>query len=203
LDSNTAAEWFFQLCEGVKTAHAAGIVHRDLKPENVLIANAETSRPTLKILDFGLAKVRSGEFETEQTITKPGLVMGTLGYMSPEQIMGDPVDERSDVFALGVMAVEALTGKLPFPRRTFNEYLLAVTNRQYRLPDTGAEARRLDAVVQRCLAKDPAKRFASVADMQRELIPAIRACPSPLGAEPPPAPNPGASYGPDAETLIG
>jgi eukaryotic-like serine/threonine-protein kinase len=202
LDSNTAAEWFFQLCEGVKTAHAAGIVHRDLKPENVLVANAETSRPTLKILDFGLAKVRSGEFETEQTITKPGLVMGTLGYMSPEQIMGDPVDERSDVFALGVMAVEALTGKLPFPRRTFNEYLLAVTNRQYRLPDTGAEVRRLDAVIQRCLAKEPAKRFASVADMQRELIPAIRACPSPLGAEPP-APSSGAAYGPDAETLIG
>jgi serine/threonine protein kinase len=133
LDGPTAALWFDQIFEGVKAAHAAGIVHRDLKPENVVICDdcsAESRQPVIKVLDFGLAK---SSLEDEQTITRPGTVMGTVGYMAPEQAMGREAVAGSDIFSLGVMLVEALTGDVPFPRRNFSEYVVAVRNQALRL----------------------------------------------------------------------
>lgn len=188
LDGPTAALWFDQICEGVKAAHAAGIVHRDLKPENVVICRDEGSLPLIKVLDFGLAK---SSLEDEQTITRPGMVMGTVGYMAPEQAMGREAVAGSDIFSLGVMLVEAVTGEVPFPRRNFSEYVVAVRNQAMRL-SLGAtpEARTLERIVRRALSREPEDRYVSVAEFQAAVIPALRfyavhpaAAPKPASAD--------------------
>jgi len=190
------AAWFTQLLDGVKAAHQAGVIHRDLKPENVLISGDAAGRQQIKVLDFGLAKILQIDPLNPQSLTAPGMIMGTFAYMSPEQLSGEEVDERSDIFALGVMAVEALTGHRPFVGRTSAELITAILSVPFHLPSTifsqlsdaggvtGDEVRRLDAVrrldevLQRCLAKDRGQRFASVAAMQQMLIPAIERCPA-------------------------
>jgi RIO-like serine/threonine protein kinase len=172
-----AAAWFDQILEGMKTAHQAGIIHRDLKPENILIAKQEHDRPLVKVLDFGLAKLRMLNAADPNSLTVPGTVMGTFGYMSPEQLAGEEVDERSDLFSIGVMAVEALTGSRPFSGRTYAELLTAILHQPFHLRGEVAEIQRLDEVLQKCLAKDRAQRYATIAELQGALIPAIGACP--------------------------
>jgi serine/threonine-protein kinase len=103
--------------------------------------------------------------------------MGTFGYMSPEQLTGGEVDERSDLFSIGVIVVEALTGQRPFTGATYHELLTNILQKPFHLDHTSPEAERLDAVLQKCLAKDRAARFNSAAEMQAELIPAIQGCP--------------------------
>jgi serine/threonine protein kinase len=182
LEPRTAARYFRQVLEGVKAAHEAGVVHRDLKPENVLIQRDGGDR-AIKILDFGLAKVSLLDLQDPDSLTLPGAVLGTLGYMSPEQVSGGASDERSDIFALGVLVVEALTGELPFKGATARDMMIATINAPYRLEGESPEIQHLDAVLQRCIAKDPAARFASIAELADELIPALLDCP-PLVAPP-------------------
>lgn len=171
-----AAEWFDQVLEGMKSAHKSGIVHRDLKPENILISRTEDESALIKILDFGLAKVLQLDLSDQKTMTARGTVLGTFGYMSPEQLSGEEVDERSDVFAIGVMVVEALTGRRPFIGKTYAELLRSVTHDSFQFADDSVEGKRLNAVLQKCLAKKREDRFASMSDLQRALIPAIRDC---------------------------
>ncbi|HSG46541.1 MAG TPA: serine/threonine-protein kinase, partial [Longimicrobiales bacterium] len=160
---------------GVAAAHEEGVIHRDLKPENVVRSRPEPGPPVVRILDFGVAKVRpTGTMDGNLTAT--GVVVGTSGYMSPEQLRGQDVDERSDIFAIGVMVAEAVAGRRPFTGATFDELLLAILLKPYRLPGDAPEFRALDAVLQRCLAKDPADRFVSATALRRDLIPALRAC---------------------------
>ena len=173
----TAAEWFDQLLAAVSAAHTVGIIHRDLKPENVLLAAVESGPSQVKIVDFGLAKLRHLDPSALSSLTMPGMVMGTLNYMSPEQLAGEEVDERGDIFSLGVMAVEAVTGIRPFNGKTCPELLTAIVQRGYHLPGTGREALHLDGVLQKCLAKDRGQRFSTVSELRQELIPAVRECP--------------------------
>ena len=105
----TAAIWFDQLLSALRAAHEADIVHRDLKPENVIVRSHEDGGHALKILDFGLAKMHSAT----TSLTSAGVAMGTEAYMSPEQLRGEPGDQRSDIVSVGVMAVEAITGQVP------------------------------------------------------------------------------------------
>ncbi|MFY9575039.1 MAG: serine/threonine-protein kinase, partial [Blastocatellia bacterium] len=175
IDVATAAEYFDQILEALKVAHNAGIIHRDLKPENILISK-EQNNQHIRILDFGLAKVKQVD-ATNSTLTVRGSIVGTFGYMSPEQLTGEETDERSDIFSIGVMVVEALTGRRPFSGRVYAELLTAMLHGSYHLGGDSPQIKRLDDVLQRCLAKDPAERFESVAEMQEELIPAIRNCP--------------------------
>ncbi|MEK6408993.1 MAG: protein kinase [Acidobacteriota bacterium] len=175
IDPVTAAEYFDQILEGLKAAHTAAVIHRDLKPENILISTDRDKRH-LKILDFGLAKIAQVDV-TNSSLTARGALVGTFGYMSPEQLTGEEVDERSDIFSIGVMVVEALTGRRPFTGRTHAELLTAVLQGSYHLEGDSRELKCLDDALQKCLAKDPAQRFASVAEVHRELIPAIRNCP--------------------------
>ncbi|MGQ9896302.1 MAG: protein kinase domain-containing protein [Acidobacteriota bacterium] len=178
LDGLTAALWFDQIFEGLKAAHAAGIVHRDLKPENVVICREEETQPVIKVLDFGLAK---SNLEDGQTITRPDVVMGTVGYMAPEQALGGDALPSSDVFSLAVMLVEALTGDIPFPRRNFSEYVIAVKSQamHWSLGVT-PEAKGLERIIRRALSPEPTDRYVSAAEFQAAVIPALRlyaACP--------------------------
>jgi serine/threonine-protein kinase len=151
------------------------VIHRDLKPENILISK-DNNKSRIKVLDFGLAKAAQTDVNNS-ALTARGAIVGTFGYMSPEQLTGDEVDERSDIFSIGVMVVEALTGRRPFSGRTYAELLTAVLHASYYLEGDSREVKCLDEALQRCLAKDPVKRFATIVKAQQELIPAIRNCP--------------------------
>jgi hypothetical protein len=178
------AELFAPILEAVAAAHASGVVHRDLKPENVFIARDAGGVEVVKVLDFGLAKLMLAE--DSRSLTATGSVMGTLSYMSPEQLSGKPIDERTDVFALGVIGLECLTGRNPFRGEDSARTIAAILHETVSLPGDSPEARALDAVLQRCLAKERGARFASVASMRDALLPALRACPPLPGLALPP-----------------
>jgi eukaryotic-like serine/threonine-protein kinase len=177
-----AADWFRQLLDGLQFAHAMGIVHRDLKPENVMIVSStpdekqRAEAEALKIMDFGLAKVLDAGTGATETVTAAGMAMGTIGYMAPEALTGGVVDERADIFAIGVMAVETLTGTRPFTGQTTEQVLASLLRTEYHLHGDSPEIRALDAIVQRCLAKDPRDRYGSAAELARDLVPALAHC---------------------------
>jgi len=175
-----AGVWFDQILSGLAEAHEHGIVHRDLKPENVMAQEDDSGR-VVKILDFGLAKAHA-DAGISGTLTVEGAVMGTAGYMSPEQILGREADQRSDLFSVGVMIVEALVGRRPFDGGNYAEVARAVLESDFRWPDRASEAEDLNAILQTCLAKEPARRFASAAALRRALIPALQVCPPLTGS---------------------
>jgi serine/threonine protein kinase/Tol biopolymer transport system component len=161
-----AVDIALQLAHGLAAAHEKGIVHRDLKPENVFI----TKEGRVKILDFGIAKLSATGSEGpsfQMAATEPGMVLGTVGYMSPEQIRGELVDRRSDIFAFGAIVYEMLTGKRAFKRSSSIETLSAILKED---PPDLSEALpnippQLEKLVRRCLEKDRDQRFQSARDL--------------------------------------
>jgi hypothetical protein len=149
----TALELGLQLARGLAAAHAQGVVHRDLKPSNLIV----TTDGTLKILDFGLAKVLG---QADGDATEPGTLLGTVGYLSPEQARGEPADARSDVFAVGAILYELVGGRRAFDGATFADRLSAVLR-----DDPAPLADPASAIILRCLDKDPAQRFQSAHDL--------------------------------------
>lgn len=160
-----------QIADGLAAAHERGIVHRDLKPENVMI----TGEGLVKILDFGLARLRKEPAATDDStsalITAEGAVIGTAGYMSPEQANGSRVDFRSDQFSLGSILYEMLTLKNPFRRATTLDTLSAIVHEEPQAIDqlNPRTPPPLRWIIERCLAKDPAERYASTRDLARDL----------------------------------
>jgi len=162
LPVDRALRVFRQVAEAVQQAHEAGVVHRDLKPGNILLSADDTAY----ITDFGVARSLHRD-----RVTRAGAVVGTLDYLSPEQVAGDPADERSDIYGLGLVLFEMLTGQLPFRAASRIETLAQrVTARAQDIADTGIHVpphvRRL---VRRCLERSPARRYPSVREMLAEL----------------------------------
>ncbi len=164
-----------QIVEGLSKAHEAGVIHRDLKPQNIML----TPDGLLKIVDFGLSKTvrppgNPGEASTihfAADTTAPGVILGTVDYMSPEQAAGRDVDFHSDQFSLGSLLYEMISGKRPFRHPTAVQTLAAIIDSepmQLKSVNSATPA-RLEALVRRCMDKDPAKRYASTAEIARDL----------------------------------
>jgi len=150
-----------QVCDALAAVHAAGFVHRDLKPENVFLVRHETATDFVKLLDFGLVKAMRPDMASPKA-TVQGTFLGSPAYASPEQAAGKPVDVRTDIYAVGVMLYELVTGRLPFEAETVGEVLIKQINQPApRLGDALLATelgQALDAIIQACLAKDPAER---------------------------------------------
>ncbi len=169
-----AADWFDQVAEGMKAAHSYGVVHRDLKPENVLLDKNRKPKPLAKVLDFGLAKASFLEWSNPNSLTAPGMAVGTVGYMSPEQISGDEADHRSDIFSLGVMVYESLTGSLPFKGESVREMMFSALWDPVPIKAEGQAGTKLARALEKCLAKNRHSRYQFMQEVQEELIPALR-----------------------------
>lgn len=154
-----------QVCAGLQHAHSIGIVHRDLKPANVMLFRDAAGNETAKIVDFGIAKILQSDGQTE--LTKAGEVFGTPLYMSPEQGLGKAVDARSDIYSLGCMMYECLSGQPPFSAETALETLLQHTTEAPMPLKNGGD---LAPVVRRCLEKNPEDRYANAEELGQALL---------------------------------
>ncbi|MFT3775120.1 MAG: serine/threonine-protein kinase [Minicystis sp.] len=166
-----------QVCSSLAEAHQKGIVHRDVKPENVMLIRAKDGTDVAKVLDFGLAKLREGADLND--VTSQGAIVGTPYFMAPEQIRGEPVDHRTDIYALGALMYRALTGHYPFngptPMSVFTKHLTEPPiPPALRAPELGIPVGASNIVL-KALAKDPAERYQKVEDLQAALVAEVRA----------------------------
>ena len=170
-----AAHILEQICQSLSEAHTQGIVHRDIKPENISLENQPGEPDYVKVLDFGIAKIVAGDTAKEPALTAAGQTLGTLEYMSPEQLQGLQLDGRSDIYALGMMAYEMLTGRLPWDDTSPGGLIAGHINMKPRPPSVLRPDLRIppeiDRVILRMVEKDRNKRHANVDELRGELLP--------------------------------
>ena len=178
LTAARAADIGQQVASALEAAHDMGIIHRDLKPDNIMIARGRAGEDVAKVVDFGIAKAMEAD---DQKVTKTGLAIGTPEYMSPEQLGGDQLDSRTDIYSLGLVTFNMLTGQLPFPSVVSREALIM---RLTEKPRTLAEIRNdvqwpaeLQTVMDKALANHPADRYQHVSQFGRELVTAVATMP--------------------------
>jgi serine/threonine-protein kinase len=183
LVASRASEIARQIAEGLSVAHEMGIVHRDLKPDNIMVAKARSGADLVKVVDFGIAKAAASD---NQKVTKTGMVIGTPEYMSPEQLSGDPVDARSDIYSLGLVTFNMLTGKLPFPSDSMQEtMIMRLTDKPKDLAEMRPEIAwpaDIQRVMDRVLERDVELRYAHSSDFARDLVESVERMPSSVAA---------------------
>lgn len=169
-----------QVAMALEAAHAAGIVHRDIKPENIMLRQDKFVRDRfVKVLDFGLAKLTDRDASTADpeavtipiTETNPGAIMGTSGYMSPEQALGESIDERTDIFSLGVVLYEMIAGRPPFQGKTESHTRVSIIDHEH-VPlseHVSNVPRQLERIASKALAKDRLKRYQTITDLKLDL----------------------------------
>jgi serine/threonine protein kinase len=170
LDWTKALPMFFQICDGLAEAHKQGIIHRDVKPSNIfIVAGAEP--PVVKILDFGIARLVA---EDRTVLTKSGETMGTPAYMSPEQCMGQPLDQRSDLYSFGCVMFEVLSGKKAFtgdlPMEIMWKHLKDATTSLKAIDTETSIPLQLRQIILKTMSKDPAERYATASELRKDLV---------------------------------
>ena len=173
LEPTLGSEWLVQMCAGLHHAHQLNIVHRDLKPENVMVVPRD-GREVAVVMDFGLAKENRAD-PGQAKLTATGIILGTPEFMSPEQIRGKALDARSDVYALGIVAYEMFTGKLPFQGRTAQETMIArlrgkPTPLRTARPDFPGP---MEQVLMRSLESEPGDRYPNTNEFARAVVDAM------------------------------
>src|SRR6185295_12523165 len=169
-----------QVAMALEAAHAAGIVHRDIKPENIMLRQDKFVRDRfVKVVDFGLAKLTDRDSSNADpeavtipiTETNPGAIMGTSGYMSPEQALGEAIDERTDVFSLGVVLYEMVAGRPPFQGKTESHTRVSIIDHDHvpLVQHVSNVPRQLERIVSKALAKDRLKRYQTITDLKLDL----------------------------------
>jgi len=171
LEATTTIHVGKRLCEAVEAAHDKGVIHRDLKPHNVFLVGDFTlgvpERPNLKVLDFGLSRF----VDNDSQLTKTGMIMGTPGYMAPEQAHSRPTDHRTDIYGIGAILYAMATGRAPFVEETPQATVLAVMSREPERPRAlvPAVSEGLELVIQRAMSREPAQRYSSMREMHQAL----------------------------------
>jgi serine/threonine-protein kinase len=191
-----------QICGSLAEAHGKGIIHRDLKPDNIVLTERAGQKDFVKVLDFGIAKRSGEEDRNEAKLTQQGMVLGTPPYMSPEQFTGQPLDARSDIYSLAVMAYEMLTGALPFDAKSAFEWatlhMTALPKAIEATPNGAALPESMRGAIMRALAKNKDQRFASITEFHDRFAGKIAASPEEISQKKatannePIAPAPGA-----------
>jgi serine/threonine-protein kinase len=177
LDVQTTLELLLPTMHGVEAAHRGRVLHRDLKPSNIFLCRTDDSpEVTPRVLDFGISKIVTEAGDGERSLTRTGAALGTPQYMASEQLVSEDVDERADVYALGVIAYQCLSGRLPFQDTNYNALVLKIATATP--PALGQLVPglppRLGAVVMRAMARDPGARFGNVAELIVALAPSQR-----------------------------
>ncbi len=172
LPISEAVDWVLQTCEALAEAHAFGIVHRDLKPDNLFLSEEADGGFVLKVLDFGISKApasRSGG----RSLTNPFEVVGSPSYMSPEQVRGASVDSRADIWALGILLHELISGEAPFATDSITSTFALILDPGYSLPplDAGAASEQAIAIIRKCMQRDPEQRYQNVVELATALAP--------------------------------
>jgi serine/threonine protein kinase len=173
-----ALKMFVQVCDAMDHAHKQGIIHRDLKPENIMLIRGDDEQHLTKVVDFGIVKYTDDQMAS-QKLTKTGEVWGSPVYMSPEQCKGERLDPRSDIYSLGLVMYEALTGEMTFDA---TKIAAIIVKQIFEAPKPFKDVRpdlnlepKLEAVVFKCLEKEPGKRFQSMAEVRSALKPILEA----------------------------
>ncbi len=171
LDPKRAVNIFYQVAEGLDYAHSQGLIHRDLKPSNIIISSTESgAEEVAHIVDFGIAKVASGHGDTLSTLTTTGDFIGTPAYMSPEQCLGQTIDQRTDIYAFGCLLYEALTGQAPFASATSVEVIAKKITEDAAPLSSSQIPQSLDMIVTCCTARNAANRYENSRRLREDLI---------------------------------
>ena len=173
VSASQACQLLIPVTRGLAAAHRSGIIHRDLKPDNIFLSVSTLGEPRPKILDFGISKMSALATDANPALTREGVVMGTPHYMAPEQLRSHKVDARCDIYALGVILYQMLSGKLPFTGENFPDLMLKIIGEAPApLAKLAPDAPRdLIAIIETAMARSPEERFDSVAELGRALEP--------------------------------
>jgi serine/threonine protein kinase/tetratricopeptide (TPR) repeat protein len=173
LEATRALRLWKQICDALAHAHESGVIHRDLKPTNVIISKSEDGTETARLVDFGIAKIITSASRETHNLTETGTVFGSPQYMSPEHCLGFKMDERSDIYSLGCMVYEMLTGNTPFSDSNAVQVVVKHINEEAQSFSADRKmdkvGKRLEGVTLKCLEKDPERRYQSIAEIVKDL----------------------------------